>query len=92
MQSFSPFEGDRRPRFLPPAHYWMPWLGLLVALGAAALFTAAWIFTGSFEERVRGVPSRVYSDIFLIHPGQRYTPEEFGLSAEAIREAFEAGA
>ena len=77
MQSYSPFEESGRPRALPPMRYWMPWAALIAGTALAVLFAAAWIFTGSFESKVRGVPSRVYSDLFLMYPGQRLAPTEF---------------
>ena len=76
MQSFSPFEGRRGPRSLPPPHYWLPWAALVAAFVAVAMFAAAWVFAGSFESRVRGVPSRVYSDTFLLYPGQRFSASD----------------
>jgi penicillin-binding protein 1B len=77
MQDFSPFEGRRGPSLLPPARYWLPWAALAGGLALAVLFAAAWIFTGSFERRIRGVPSKVYSDLGVLYPGQRLAPAEF---------------
>ncbi len=77
MQSYSPFEEGRGPRALPPARYWLPWAALVVGIVMAVLFATAWLFTGSFESKVRGVPSKVYSDLFLMYPGQRLAPAQF---------------
>lgn len=77
MQSYSPFEEGRGPRAIPPARYWMPWAGLVVAVVLAVVFAAAWVFAGSFERRIRGVPSKVYSDMYVLYPGQRLSASEF---------------